>query len=160
MLSTGAPENGMLTIAMPNPFEDDPTLSALIRRFHETDCCWFSSTRVDGRVHTAPIWHVWCEERAYVVTQSGTVRAHNVAANPSVSLSLPDPMNVLIIEGEANPAPAMEMMVQPIFQAKYGWNIVTDSAYDLILSVIPHKIMAWGDHGEGRWYFDRNGNSR
>ena len=83
----------------------DPTLVLLLAKFAAAECCWFGSVRPDGRAHLAPIWHVWHDRRAFVVTRSGAVRTNNVLANPSVSLALPDPMNVLIIEGWARFAP-------------------------------------------------------
>lgn len=140
---------------MPEETTSDQTieadLSALIAKFAAADTCWLSSVRPDGRAHLAPIWHVWHEGRAYVCTPSGSVRAHNVAHQPHVSLSLPDPYEVFIIEGGARPAPELESVLQPLFQVKYDWNISTDLKYDLILEITPLKIMAWGKHGEGRW---------
>ncbi|MCB9139657.1 MAG: pyridoxamine 5'-phosphate oxidase family protein [Caldilineaceae bacterium] len=132
---------------------DDPVLAALLAKFADAPACWMSSVRPDGRVHLAPIWHVWHAGCAYVCTQSGSVRAANIAQNSSVSLALPDPMNVIIIEGEAGPAPEDAAALQPLFQAKFDWNISTDADYTLILRITPRKIMAWGDHGEGRWHF-------
>ena len=128
-------------------------LDQLIDKFAAADTCWFSSMRPDGRPHLAPIWCVWHEGRAYVCTPSGSVRARNVACNSSVSLSLPDSYNVFILEGVATPAPEMEAELQPLFLAKYNWDISADAEYDLILAITPKKIMAWGDHGEGRWHF-------
>lgn len=139
---------------MDAPAAQDATLSALLDKFAQADCCWFSSVRPDGRAHLAPIWHVWHNGRAYVVTPSKSVRARNVAHNVGVSLSLPDPMNVFIIEGNAAPANHMEAVLQPFFKAKYDWDISTDAEYDLILAVTPVKLMAWGAHGEGRWHWD------
>lgn len=136
---------------MAAPVALDPTLSTLLEKFAEADCCWFGSVRPDGRAHLAPIWHVWHDGRAYVVTPSQSVRARNVTHNPSVSLALPDPMNVFIIEGTAAPANQMEAVLQPLFKAKYDWDISTDAEYDLVLAVTPVKLMAWGSHGEGRW---------
>ncbi len=128
-------------------------LNKLIDQFAAADTCWFSSIRPDGRPHLAPIWHVWHEGLAYVCTPAGSVRARNVAHDPRVSLSLPDPYNVFILEGDARPAPEMEDALQPLFLDKYNWDISSDVKYDLILAITPRKIMAWGDHGEGRWHF-------
>ena len=136
---------------MDAPTARDATLSALLDKFTQADCCWFSSVRPDGRAHLAPIWHVWHEDRVYVVTRDKSVRARNVAHNPHVSVALPDPMNVFIIEGTAAPVADMDAALQPLFQAKYDWDISTDADYDLILAVTPVKLMAWGEHGEGRW---------
>lgn len=131
----------------------DPTLAALLDKFAAAKCCWFASTRPDGRAHLAPIWHVWYQGAVYVVTKADAVRTENIRHNPAVSLSLPDPVNVFVLEGTARLAPEMEEALAPLFQAKYDWNIRTDSEYDTIIRVDPAKVMAWGSHGDGRWHF-------
>lgn len=135
----------------------DPILERLIEKFAQAEACWFASTRPDGRAHLAPIWHVWHEGRIYVVTQGSSVRAANIAKQPAVSLSLPDPMNVLIVEGTARPAPEQVEALKPLFKAKYDWDYSKDNPYNLILEVAPRKILSWGADGEGRWHFDANG---
>lgn len=131
------------------------TLTGLLDKFASAQACWYSSVRPDGRTHLAPIWHVWHENAAYVATQPGAVRVRNLAANPSVSLALPDPMNVLIIEGEAAETPHALQSVRPAFQAKYNWNIADDAGYTVVICITPIKLLAWGDHGQGRWRYDR-----
>jgi hypothetical protein len=49
----------------------------------------------------------------------------------------------------------MAAALQPLFLAKYNWDIATDAPYDTIVAVTPHKIMAWGNHGDQRWQFAR-----
>ena len=132
----------------------DSLLADLMAKFAESDACWFGSVRPDGRAHLAPIWHILYEDRIYVVTGSKSVRARNIRSNPQVSLSLPDPMTVFIVEGVARPAPEREQALQPLFLAKYAWDISSDAGYDLIIEVRPSKAMAWGEHGEGRWRFE------
>ncbi|HXF63996.1 MAG TPA: pyridoxamine 5'-phosphate oxidase family protein [Caldilineaceae bacterium] len=129
----------------------------LLDKLAQAEACWFSTVRPDGRAHLAPIWHVWHGGRLYVVTQERSVRARNIAHNPAVSIALPDPMNVLILEGTARPAPERRDEIRPLFQAKYNWDISTDTEYDLILEVTPVKLMAWGVDGEGRWRFQPDG---
>lgn len=131
----------------------DPVLAQLLDTFAAADCCWFASTRPGGRAHLAPIWHVWHNSVVYVVTGGSSVRAQNIAHNPYVSVSLPDPMNVFVIEGKARLAPQMAGELRPLFQQKYAWDIANDPAYDTIIAVDPLKAMAWGSHGEGRWRF-------
>ena len=130
---------------------DDPALARLFELFGAADCCWFASTRPDGRAHLAPIWHVVHAGRVYAVTQSSAVRAANISQQPHVSLALPDPMNVLVIEGVARPAPERREELRPLFQAKFNWDIATDADYDTVIEVTPRKVMAWGSHGEGKW---------
>ena len=131
----------------------DDLLVRLLHKFRDAPACWCASVRPNGRVHLAPIWHVVHNDRVYLVTRSSSVRAHNIAANDTISLSMPDPMNALILEGKARSTPEHEAEIQPLFLAKYGWDFSTDADYELILEVTPAKIMAWGDHGEGRWRY-------
>jgi len=132
----------------------DETLQALVKRFAHAECSWFSSTRPDNRVHSTPIWHVWHKGRAYIVASANAVKTVNISENPSVVMSLPDPMNPVIIEGWATPAQAMEAELQPLFKTKYNWDISTDTEYDTIIEITPTKLMAWGEYGEGRWSGD------
>jgi gamma-glutamylcyclotransferase (GGCT)/AIG2-like uncharacterized protein YtfP len=133
------------------PVTVDPVLRGLVDRFAQEQCCWFSSVRPDGRAHSAPIWHVWYQGRAYVVTTAKAVRTANIASNPSVVLTLPDPMNPLILEGWATQTEPMRARLQPLFQAKYNWDIATDAAYAVVIEVTPTRLIAWGQHGEGKW---------
>ena len=132
----------------------DDVLVGLSRKFRDELACWCATVRPNGRVHLAPIWHVVYNNLVYMVTRSSSVRARNIAANDWVSLCLPDPVNALIIEGRARPAPEREAEIQPLFMDKYGWDISTDLDYELILEMTPVKVMAWGNHGEGRWRYD------
>lgn len=134
-----------------NQSKIDPTLQALIQRFAEAQCSWLNTVRPDGRAHSAPIWHVWYRGRAYVVTLSSAVKTGNILNNPGVVITHPDPIDSIIIEGWATSAGAMEQQLQPLFKAKYDWDISTDSDYDTIIEITPTKLIAWGKYGQGRW---------
>lgn len=139
-----------MTAALPT----SPVLAHLLDKFAAADACWYSSVRADGRSHLAPIWHCWHENAAWVVTQRTSVRARNLAHSPSVSLALPDPMNALILEGTAQESPRAVERIRPVFLAKYSWDIATDADYGCVIEITPVKLLAWGEHGEGRWRFD------
>ena len=47
--------------------------------------------------------------------------------------------------------------LQPVYQAKYNWDISTDREYTFIIRVQPVKLLAWGSHGEGRWRWQDGG---
>lgn len=128
-----------------------PALERAFEKLAQAEACWYSSVRADGRAHLAPVWYVWHNQRIYVVSQPGSVRARNLQTNPAVSVALPDPMNVVILEGTARPAPEAAAELQPLFAAKYNWDISTDHDYALIIEMTPHKLMVWGAEGEGRW---------
>lgn len=135
----------------PDEAKVDPVLRTLVKRFADEACCWLSSVRPDGRAHSAPIWHVWHQGRAYVVTGANTVRAANIEENPSIVVTHPDPANALIIEGWATAANHLRSVLQPLFWAKYHWDIRNDPGYDRVLEITPTKLLAWGSYGEGKW---------
>ncbi len=139
----------------------DTLLLQLLDKFARAEVCWFSSVRPGGRfgcrAHLAPIWHVWHEGCAFVVTRADSVRCQNIRHHPQVSLALPDPLDVLVIEGSARLAPELRAAVRPAFLAKYDWDIAADAEYDTVIQVRPTKVMAWGSHGDGRWRLDGAG---
>ncbi|MEZ4735366.1 MAG: gamma-glutamylcyclotransferase [Caldilineaceae bacterium] len=142
------------TVAEPTPPDAttiDPVVRTLITRFADEPCSWLSTVRPDGRAHSAPVWHVWYQGRAYVITRSQSVKAANIEENPSVVLTHPDPANALIMEGWATAANHMRPILQPLFLAKYNWDIGTDAAYDRVIEMTPTKLLAWGNYGEGKW---------
>lgn len=127
------------------------TLRRLIERFATSDCSWLSSVRSDGRAHSVPVWHVWNEGRIYVITAPDSVKAANIQANSHVVITHPDPISPVIIEGEARQAPACMEALRPIFRDKYDWDPGESKEYSTVLEITPIKLMAWGEHGEGRW---------
>ncbi len=129
----------------------DETLQALVKRFADSDCMWLSCVRPDGRAHSSPIWQVWYQGRAYVVTKSEAVKTKNILYNPSVVMTHPDPVDPIIIEGWATLAPTLEANLQPLFKAKHDWDISTDREYNTIIEITPTRFIAWGKYGEGRW---------
>ena len=132
----------------------NPTLHALVQRFAESDCCWFSSVRPDGRAHSVPIWHVWYQGRIFIITDPESVKVSNIQHHPAIVVTHPDPLNPIIVEGTARLAPDRLPEISSRFQAKYAWDPTEDVQYGAVLEIAPSKLMAWGQHGEGRWSGD------
>ncbi len=130
---------------------DKATLIALLRRFRESECSWFSTVRAEGRAHSVPIWHVVHADSIYLATPGDSVKVDNIRSHPGVVISHPDPVDPVIIEGEAEPAPEDRDAVRPGFEKKYGWDPDESPGYDTIIRIRPTKLMAWGKHGAGRW---------
>lgn len=129
-------------------------LDTLLDKFAAAEAIWFASVRPDGRPHLAPIWHVWHQNAAWVITQDTAVRARNIEKNPAVSLSLGDPVNALIMEGTAEHVLDAIPFIGDSVKAKYDWDLSTDAEYGYFVRVTPSKLMAWGNHGQGRWRYD------
>jgi hypothetical protein len=132
----------------------DNELFDIVQRFAAADCSWLTTVRPDGRPHSAPVWHVWAQGKAYVVTKQTAVKVANIRHQADVVLTHPDPHAVIIIDGEAQIVEGMVERLQPLFQAKYDWDIAADGDYDTIIAVAPNKLLAWGEEGAAyrkRW---------
>jgi general stress protein 26 len=108
---------------------------------------WVATVRADGRPHLAPVWYVWLEEHIYFCTGTETQKWVNLLGNQNVTLSLPDPAAVIIIEGEAH-AVGHQTTTQlaEFFYGKYDWDFRYDDSADWrLVEVTPRKILAWGD---------------
>ena len=117
---------------------------------------WMATVRYDGRPHLTPLWFIWLDEKIYICTGSRTQKFVNMRNNQNVALSLKDPLNVIIIEGEAHVAPReMIEKLADYFFNKYEWDFRYDeSAKWQLIEITPFKILAWGDG------FDENEGSR
>lgn len=132
----------------------DSELLGILQRFAAADCSWLTSVRADGRPHSAPIWHVWVDAKAYVVTKQTAVKVANIGHNADVVLTHPDPHRAIIIDGRAQIVTDMADRLRPLFQGKYDWDIANDDDYDTIIAITPHKLLAWGEEGAAyrkRW---------
>jgi gamma-glutamylaminecyclotransferase len=142
---------GNIPVASPSDGPADPVLRALVQRFAEADCSWLSTVRPDHRAHSAPVWHVWHQGRAYIVTMTNAVKVKNIALNSSVVITHPDPLDPVIIEGWATIAEHMRSQLRDLFRTKYNWDITTDAQEHVVLEITPTKLLAWGKYGTGKW---------
>ena len=62
---------------------------------------WLSTTRPDGRPHSAGVGAIWLDGRFYVVSGPGTQKSRNLAANPNAALCVSLAEIDLIVEGTA-----------------------------------------------------------
>ena len=62
---------------------------------------WLSTTRPDGRPHTAGIGAIWLDDRFYFTSGPETRKSRNLAANPSCTMALSLPDIDLVVEGRA-----------------------------------------------------------
>jgi general stress protein 26 len=129
------------------------TLQALLTLLARSKFSWLSTVRPDGRPHIVPIWHVMVQENIYFATASRSVKVVNIHSNPNavVAAYLDNPESGLIVEGYAKLRPDLRESVSKFFEQKYEWNIKEDDEYDALIEVEPTRLIAWGQHGEGRW---------
>lgn len=117
----------------------------VIPRLEREANVWMATVRADSRPHLVPVWFVWHNQQIYLCIQPESVKARNLHANPRITLSLENGNEPVICEGVAQPVtqPWPEE-VQQLFQQKYDWDIVADSAYGLLLVIAPERWLVWG----------------
>jgi len=122
-------------------------LASIIKRFAESECSWLSTVRPDARAHAVPIWHVWHRGRVYVMAMTTSVKVRNIASNPNVVVTHPNPLEAIILEGTARLVEGMTDVLRPHFERKYAWDIATDEEYDAVIEITPTRLLAWGEEG-------------
>jgi F420H(2)-dependent biliverdin reductase len=133
------------TNSLYNQGVDTPGVPAPIAtRLDEAKNVWMATVRPDGRPHLVPIWFVVDNGHWYICTAPGSVKARNLNQNPRVALALEDGTHPYIVEGEAQPvAPAASVIEK--FQARYKWDITTDTEYTQVFEVrVRRQVMGGG----------------
>jgi nitroimidazol reductase NimA-like FMN-containing flavoprotein (pyridoxamine 5'-phosphate oxidase superfamily) len=105
---------------------------------------WVSTVRPNGRPHLTPVWFAYLDPRIYICIDPASVKARNLELNPRVVLALEDGLHPVICEGEASAVtrPYPEE-VKDAFLRKYEWQIESESQYNYLVEIQPHKWLAW-----------------
>jgi nitroimidazol reductase NimA-like FMN-containing flavoprotein (pyridoxamine 5'-phosphate oxidase superfamily) len=123
------------------------TLQRAQARLQREHIIWLATVRPEGRPHLVPIWHVWYQGNLYISTGQNSVKMRNLCHQPWVAAALPDALDVVIVEGEARPAPELNDELAPQFIQKFGWDFRKDREYGGLVRIEPSKILAWqGDY--------------
>ncbi len=111
---------------------------------------WLATVRPDGRPHVAPVWGVWLDGAFSFGAERQSVKARNLAANPSLSLHLESGDDVVILEGAvlAIPDPLAILGLDTAFQAKYGMSAADPGKDDpssapIWYALSPDTALAW-----------------
>lgn len=112
---------------------------------------WIATVRRDNRPHLVPVWFVWFNDKIYIAASSYSQKYTNLRYNQKVSLSLADPYNVVVLEGEAHAANRQTTdLVAEHFMDKYEWDFRQDSSDDWrLVEITLSKALAWGDGYDG-----------
>ncbi|MFX0090991.1 MAG: pyridoxamine 5'-phosphate oxidase family protein [Candidatus Hodarchaeota archaeon] len=94
--------------------------------------------------HSVPVWGIWYEDRVFVGGSPKTKWVRNLKVNPNVSVHLPSPTKVCMIEGKAVMLAADALddetwdLLDSDYKAKYQQ--FHGSPY---ICVEPRKVLAW-----------------
>ena len=123
---------------------DHKQQAAVRERLSKERTLWMATTRPDGRPHVAPIWFVWHEDRAYVMT--GGVKLANVRHNGFAALNTEDGLDVVIVEGTARvilPDDPLFAAAAKLFNELYEWDISSSLHINQLIEITPIKTMIW-----------------
>jgi nitroimidazol reductase NimA-like FMN-containing flavoprotein (pyridoxamine 5'-phosphate oxidase superfamily) len=126
----------------------DPDKLMIAReRFQRDRTAWMATTRPDGRPHVAPMWFVWLDDRAYVMTAG--VKLANVEHNGYAALNTESGLDVVIVEGTARVIPETDERFQAAaakFLSIYKWDITNlsgNESNNKLIEITPTKVLAW-----------------
>jgi hypothetical protein len=61
---------------------------------------WLATNRGDGSPHVVPVDGLWVDDVWYYGGSPETIHVRMVRANPQVTMHLPDPWQVVVVQGE------------------------------------------------------------
>ena len=109
------------------------------------------------------MWAAAVGDVLHLYTSRGTRKARNLAAEPRVVMHLPDPEDVLIVEGSLRDTghPADVPDVVAAFAATYtgpgdvAYLPGVDPSVDVVYAFVPRRVLAWRladfEHSQRRW---------
>jgi len=118
---------------------------------------WLATVHPSGRPHLVPNWGAWVEDQFLFSTDSRTVKARNLAANPHLSVSVQGTGDhAVILEGVVTVTSDTGLLARmdDEYERKYGMREGRPEAY----LVVPHKVFAFADFPltPTRWVFEAN----
>ena len=140
-------------------------------RIARAELFWISTVRPDGRPHVTPLPAVWADGALHFCTGPEERKAHNLAANPHVTLTTGnntwDKGYDLVVEGEAVRVTHEGRLreLAAAWEAKYGsfWHFeVREGAFHhgggqaFVFSVAPRTVFGFGKgdpFSQTRWRF-------
>ena len=136
----------------------DPTHAAVLDRLATDVIGWFTTVRADGTPHAVPVWFLWHEGRALVMSEPDTAKVANVRRGSPVLLHLHtradgDGVVILSGRGEVSERPAAEWLpeIGEAYAAKYdaamaafgmGLDAIAEK-FHVVLEVVPTRLQAW-----------------
>ncbi len=129
-----------------------------LRRLETEQVAWFGTIGRDGYPHAVPIWFLWHDGRALIMSEPETAKVRNLRANDHVLLHLEagaDGEQLTVLRGTAaispEPSSAWVERIGDAYTAKYdAWlqrlSLTTATMaerYSVLIEVTPHKLVAW-----------------
>jgi PPOX class probable F420-dependent enzyme len=127
-------------------------------RLETEQVAWFGTNGRDGYPHAVPIWFLWRDGRALIMSEPETAKVRNLRADDRVLLHLEagaDGEQLTVLRGTAaispEPSSAWVERIGDAYTAKYdAWlqrlgltTATMAERYSVLIEVTPHKLLAW-----------------
>ena len=109
---------------------------------------WLALNHGDGSPHVVPVDGLWVDDVWYYGGSPETVHVQLVRANPHVTMHLPDPWKVVVVQGAvrvAKPSPELAQRLADLANTKYPEYGITfeASSYSEPGALHPRRVVAW-----------------
>ena len=109
---------------------------------------WVATNRPDGCPHVVPVDGLWVDDVLYYGGLPTTVHVRTALADPHVTIHLPDPWKVVVVEGEVRavkPGPELGQRLADLANVKYAhYGITFDvNSYREPFEFRPRRARAW-----------------
>ena len=109
---------------------------------------WVATNRRQGSPHLVPVDGLWVDDVLYYGGSPDTLHVRLARADPHVTVHLPDPWNVVVVEGAVDrpvPEPTLGQHLADLANAKYAeYGMEFDSnSYSDPFALHPRRVLAW-----------------
>lgn len=130
----------------------DDEVNALLSEPHVSV---FGTVDAAGRPALAPVWHLWRDGAAYVLTDRASRKWRNIQRNPNVSLCVDTkvaPYRAAIVEGTAQEAEGdyvgllREIAINYLGERqgnRYADRSTATADGSVIVRIVPRRIVSW-----------------
>ena len=109
---------------------------------------WLATNRAEGSPHVVPVDGLWVDDILYYGGSPATFHVRAIRANPQVTIHLPDPWKVVVVQGRVQvttPSPELAQRLADLANEKYAdYGIRFEaSSYSEPGAVHPRRVIAW-----------------
>ncbi len=109
---------------------------------------WVATNRPDGCPHVVPVDGLWVDDVLYYGGLPTTIHVRTALADPHVTIHLPDPWKVVVVEGTVRvvkPGPELGQRLADLANVKYAhYGITFDvDSYSEPFEFRPRRARAW-----------------
>ena len=121
---------------------------------------WVCTTRPDGRPHATPVWGLRLVDEIWFSVARCSVKARNLARNPTAVIHLESGDEVVIVEGRVTERRERLTPFLDAYEEKYGLRPDLAALDAVVYALAPDVALTWAERdyprSAVRWVFGRS----